>query len=60
MKERFLRRFQAEGLNLEKLLRMAGERDMDLLRVRRNGRRVTGLVAEKRLPELEEMAARGG
>lgn len=55
-----MRRFQAEGLNLEKLLRMAAERDMDLLRVRRNGRRVTGLVAEKRLPELEEMAARGG
>lgn len=33
---------------------------MDLLQVRRSGRRMTGLVAEKRLPELEELAAQGG
>ena len=60
MKERFLRRFQAEGLNLEKLLRQAAEREIELKRVRRNGRRLTGLVAEKRLPELEELAEKGG
>ena len=60
MKDNFLRRFQVEGLNLEKLLRLAAEREMDLLQVRRSGRRMTGLVAEKRLPELEELAAQGG
>ena len=60
MKDHFLRRFQVEGLNLEKLLRLAAEREMDLLQVRRSGRRMTGLVAEKRLPELEELAAQGG
>ena len=60
MKDHFLRRFQVEGLNLEKLLRLAAERKMDLLQVRHCGRRMTGLVAEKRLPELEELAAQGG
>lgn len=60
MKDHFLRRFQVEGLNLEKLLRLAAEREMDLLQVRRSGRRMTCLVAEKRLPELEELAAQGG
>ena len=45
MKDHFLRRFQVEGLNLEKLLRLAAEREMDLLQVRRSGRRMTGLVA---------------
>lgn len=41
MKDHFLRRFQVEGLNLEKLLRLAAERKMDLLQVRRCGRRMT-------------------
>lgn len=60
MKEHFLRRFQVEGLNLEKLLRLAAERDIDLLQLKRSGRRMSGLVAEKRLPELAELAAQGG
>ena len=55
-----MRRFQAEGLNLEKFLRQAAERDIELTGVKRSGRRVTGYAPEKRLGELEELASRGG
>ena len=60
MKDHFLRRFQVEGLNLEKLLRLAAEREMDLLQVRRSGRRMTGLVAENVCRSWKNWRPRGG
>lgn len=60
MKERFLCRFQAEGLHLEKLMRLAAERQIPLTRVRRKGRRLTGCAPEAAMPQLQELAAHGG
>lgn len=60
MKERFLCRFQAEGLHLEKLMRLAAAQQIPLTRIRRKGRRLTGCAPEAALPQLRELAARGG
>ncbi len=56
-----LRAFEVQGLNLERLLQLAGEREMTLYGVRRLGaRRVIGCVEEKAVPILRTMAAEGG
>lgn len=49
-----------EGLNLERLIRQAGDNGILLTRLRRGGRRMTALVAEDQLPALQEMAQKGG
>lgn len=57
----FMRIFAVEGLNLERLLRIAGERGIAITGVRRaTGRRVTGLVRESELPLLATLAKEGG
>ena len=54
------RRFTAEGLNLERLIRQAGEADIPLTAVRRRGRRIRGVTAEDDLPRLQQLADKGG
>ena len=54
------RRFTAEGLNLERLIRQAGETDVPLTALRRRGRRIRGVAAEDDLPRLQQLADRGG
>lgn len=57
----YLRSFTVEGLNLERLIRQAGEKDVALQGVRRDGaRKLTGLVDEGSLETLREMADKGG
>ena len=54
------RRFAVEGLNLERLLRQAGEADIPLTAMRRRGRRICGVAAEDDLPRLQQLADKGG
>ena len=54
------RRFTAEGLNLERLIRQAGEADIPLTALRRRGRRIRGVAAEDDLPRLQQLADQGG
>ena len=54
------RSLTVEGLNLERLIRQAGEAGISLARLKRRGRRMTALVAENQLPALQEMAQKGG
>ena len=54
------RRFTAEGLNLERLIRQAGEVDIPLTALRRRGRRIRGVAAEDDLPRLQQLADQGG
>lgn len=53
--------FTAEGLNIGRFLRFAGEQGLSLSNVRRTGpRKVTALIREDQLPVLQELALRGG
>ena len=53
--------FTAEGLNIERLIRQAGEQGIALSGLRRGGpRKVSGMVAEDDLPKLSELALTGG
>ena len=54
------RRFTAEGLNLERLIRQAGDADIPLTALRRRGKRIRGVAAEDDLPRLQQLADRGG
>ena len=54
------RSLTVEGLNLERLIRQAGEAGIALSRMKRRGRRMTALAAEDHLPALQEMAQKGG
>lgn len=57
----WLRAFTAEGLNIERLIRQAGERDIILTGLRRSGgRRVSGYAAEDDLAALAALAEAGG
>ena len=47
------RSLTVEGLNLERLIRQAGEAGISLARLKRRGRRMTALVAEDQLPALQ-------
>lgn len=61
MKHPWPRSFIVEGLNLERLLRRAGEEGIPLLEVRRvKGRRLTGRVMEEDAPRLTALAETGG
>lgn len=56
-----LRAFTLEGLNLERLLRQAGEKEIRLIGLRRiGGRKVSGCVEERELPALTSLAESGG
>ena len=50
------RSLTVEGLNLERLIRQAGEAGIALSRMKRRGRLMTALAAEDQLPALQEMA----
>ncbi len=55
------RAFTAEGINLERFLRLAGEHGVHLQALRRQGtRRITALAPEGELATLQELAIRGG
>ncbi|MGN0779522.1 MAG: sporulation protein YqfD [Aristaeellaceae bacterium] len=54
------RRFAAEGLNLERLIRQAGEADIPLSALRRRGRQIRGVVAEDDIPRLRQLTDKGG
>lgn len=54
------RRFRAEGLNIERLIRQAGEQGIILHALRRKGRTISGTVAEEQLAALEALSRRGG
>ena len=60
MKQGCMRRFQAEGLNLERFMRLAGEQGVPMRRLRRFGRTVTGVAPEGLMPALAQLAAQGG
>lgn len=61
MKRPWPRSFTVEGLNLERLLRRAGEEGIQLLEVRRvKGRRLSGRVMEEDAPRLTALAEQGG
>ncbi len=49
-----------EGLNLERFIRLAGEKGVVCRKTRRKGRRYTVLVAEEHVPILAETAQQGG
>ena len=49
-----------EGLNLERLIRQAGEAGIPLAHMKRRGRKMTALVREEQLDVLQDMAVRGG
>ena len=58
---RWQRSFTLEGLNVERFVRLAGERRIPLTALRRSGaRRLTGRVCEQELPRLTQLAADGG
>ncbi len=60
-KNQFALRFSAKGLSLEKLLKMAGENNIALWGLKRQGNKaVTGQVAEKDFPLLLELAQTRG
>ena len=53
--------FTAEGLNIERLIRQAGEMEITLQGLRRIGmRKISGMVSEDDLPRLMELAQSGG
>ena len=53
--------FTAEGLNIERLIRQAGEQGISLSGLKRSGpRRISGMVAEDELARLSELALAGG
>ena len=53
--------FTAEGLNIARFLRFAGEENIRLTNIRRKGsRKVSACVCEDSLPALEALAMRGG
>ena len=53
--------FTAEGLNIERLIRQAGEQGIAMSGLKRSGpRKLTGMVAEDDLPRLHELALAGG
>lgn len=54
------RRFRIEGLNMERLIRQAGENGITLHALRRKGRQISGTVAEDELTSLRALAERGG
>lgn len=54
------RGFTVEGLNLERFIRQAGERNILLSRLRRSGRKMSALADEDTLPLLLELAEQGG
>lgn len=54
------RRFRIEGLNMERLIRQAGENGITLHALRRKGRQISGMVAEEELTSLRALAERGG
>lgn len=61
MKRPWPRSFIVEGLNLERLLRRAGEAGIPLSEVRRvKGRRLSGRVMEEDVPRLTALAEQGG
>ena len=55
-----LQTFTIEGLNMERLLTQAAAYDVQILGLRRTGRRMTGCVRMDELPLLQTMAAEGG
>lgn len=53
--------FIAEGLNIERLIRQAGEQGIALSGLKRSGpRKLIGMVTEDDLPQLSELALSGG
>ena len=53
--------FTAEGLNIERLIRQAGEQGIALSGLKRGGsRKISGMVSEDDLPRLSELAMSGG
>lgn len=53
--------FTAEGLNIERLVRQAGEQGIAMSGLRRSGpRKLSGMVPEDDLPRLSELAQTGG
>lgn len=56
----YRRRFRLEGLNMERLIRQAGETGIILHALRRKGRRISGTVAEEQIDALRTLAERGG
>ena len=53
--------FTAEGLNIERLIRQAGEQEITLSGMKRGGpRKISGMVSEDDLPRLAELARSGG
>ena len=56
----FQRGITVEGLNLERFIRQVGEKDIQLTRLRRSGRKMSALVDENTLPVLMELADQGG
>ena len=53
--------FTAEGLNIERLIRQAGEQGITLSGLKRGGaRKISGMVSEDDLPGLSELARSGG
>lgn len=53
--------FTAEGLNIERLIRQAGEQGIALSGIKRAGpRMISGMVTEDDLPRLNELARSGG
>ncbi|MGN0970796.1 MAG: sporulation protein YqfD [Aristaeellaceae bacterium] len=54
------RRFTVEGLNLERLLRQAGEAGIPLTALKRRGRKIRGAAEESDLPRLQQLADKGG
>ena len=60
MKKLYGRRFQVEGLNLERYLRAAADSSIPLKGARRFGRTLTGVAAEEHMAALEALARQGG
>ena len=60
MKKLYGRRFQVEGLNLERYLRAAADSGIPLKGARRFGRTLTGMAAEEHMAALEALAQQGG
>ncbi|MGN0747934.1 MAG: sporulation protein YqfD [Aristaeellaceae bacterium] len=54
------RRFTVEGLNLERLIRQAGEAGIPLTAMMRRGRKIRGAAEEDELPRLQQLADKGG
>lgn len=52
--------FTVEGLNLERFVRKAGERGIQLVGMRRTGRKLTALAEEDLLEAISDIAQQGG